>query len=752
MNQTDSISSPSGVMATFTAHAFGSSDVIARHGLETELERVRLLQGQTLYEQGDSGDCLYVLEKGSLGVRLRKRDGREMVIAQESEPGTNVGEMSLLTGQSRLVTVFAQTDVDLVRLTKKGFDRLGEEYPEQLAEFAVATMMPRWQRVQLARVLIDLLGEMDTAALRELQTQLKWQQMENGDILFRQGDPGDAMYFVVNGRLRVVATQPNGDERIVGEIAPGEVVGENAFLTGDAHSATVYAIRETDVFMLTQSDFSHLLERYPQVMMQLARVIIKRQRRSLRLSTAERTRAFTITLIPAGRDVPMADFARELESCLEPFGSVLYLNATQLDRLYGKRVANRMTLDDPMSLVLASWMSDQETHYRTILYVADPTWSLWTQRCVCQADRILIVADASADPAPGPVELAIQSRGATARTDLVLLHAAHVRRPTGTAAWLARRQAHSHYHIRLNDSEHAQRLARRLTGNAIGLVLSGGGARGFAHLGALRALEEFGIPVDRIGGTSMGSLIGAGFAMGRDYTQMFKLARQFSSPKQLFDYTLPFASLMASRKVTGVLTELFGDLRIEDLWQPYFCVSSNLSRAEPVVHQTGLLWKGVRASIAIPGFFTPILHEGDLLVDGGAMNNFPVDIMDELCGGGTVIGVNVSPPKDMAETYSFGSSISGWRLLWNRINPLSERVSVPSLGANLMRTLELNSVYKVKTEQTLADVIISPDVKSYSLMDYPAYEAISELGYQEARKQLGRWQAAVAERNGGEGS
>jgi predicted acylesterase/phospholipase RssA len=330
--------------------------------------------------------------------------------------------------------------------------------------------------------------------------------------------------------------------------------------------------------------------------------------------------------------------------------------------------------------------------------------------------------------------------GATARADLVLLHGADVKRPMGTAAWLARRQVHTCHHVRTNEKAHVQRLSRLLTGRATGLVLSGGGARGFAHLGVLRALEEFGIQVDRIGGTSMGSLIGAGYAMGRDYGEMFELARQFSSPKQLFDYTLPYASLMASHKVTRVLTEMFGDLQIEDLWQPYFCVSSNLSRAEPVVHQTGLLWKGVRASIAIPGFFTPILHEGDVLVDGGAMNNFPVDIMDELCGGGTVIGVNVSPPKEMVEEYSFGSSISGWRLLWNRLNPFSERVQVPSLGANLMRTLELNSAYKIKSEQPLADVIIQPDVKEYSIMDYSSYREITEVGYQEARKQLARWQ------------
>jgi predicted acylesterase/phospholipase RssA/CRP-like cAMP-binding protein len=683
---------------------------------------------------------MYVLKQGNLGVRLRKRDGREIVIAEESEPGTSVGEMSLLTGQSRLVTVFAPTNADLIRLSKQGFDCLEEKYPQALAEFAVSTMMPRWQRVQLARVLIDLLGEIDTAALYELQTQLEWQQLSHREVLFRQGDRSDAMYFVVNGRLRAVAACPDGTERVLGEVSPGEVVGEFSFLAGDRHSATVHAVRETDVFKLTKPVFNNLLERYPQAIMQLTRVVIKRQRQSLRLSPTAQTRAFTLALIPTGPEVPLAEFAHQLEESLVDYGRVLNLDSVCLDSLYGKEGAALITMDEPMSLVLAGWMSEQETKYQTILYVADPIWSSWTQRCVCQADRILIIGKAGADPAPGPVEAAIQSLGAAARTELVLLHPADTERPSGTSQWLAQRQVYTHHHVRLNDAEHVQRLSRRLTGRAIGLVLSGGGARGFAHLGVLRALEESGIQVDRIGGTSMGSLIGAGYAMGRDYKGMFELARRFSSRRQLFDYTLPFASLMSSRKVTNVMFEIFGSFHIEDLWRPFYCVSSNLSRAESVVHQTGPLWRGVRASIAIPGFFTPILHEGDLLVDGGAMNNFPVDIMVELCDGGTVIGVNVSPAEEMAEAYRFGSSISGWSLLWNKINPWTERMRVPNLAVNLIRALELNSVNKIKTEQTLADVLIQPDVKRFSIMDYPSYREISEVGYQEAQSQLARWQ------------
>jgi predicted acylesterase/phospholipase RssA/CRP-like cAMP-binding protein len=741
MSQTDFGSSARELMAAFGAKAFGSPDVFTRHGLETELELVHLPPGKALYEQGEPGDSMYLLLKGHLAVRLRKADGSAMIIAEESEPGISVGEMALLTGQPRLVTVYAVTDAELVRLSKEGFDRLADEHPQEVAKFARAVMMPRWQRVQLALVLTDLFGELDAAALLDLQAELEWQQLERREVLFQRGDPGDAMYFVVNGRLRVVATRRDGSERLVGEVGPGEVVGEFALLTGETHTSTVYAIRETDVFKLAQPVFAKLLDRYPQAMMQITRVIIQRQRRSLRLTRAEQSRSLTLALVPADPEVPLGEFAQHLAGSLEPFGPVLQLDSAHLDDLYGKDGTAAITLDEPMSLVLAGWMSEQETRYGYILYVADPAWTSWTERCVCQADRILIVGRSDADPRPSSVESAIDTTGATARRELVLLHPVETIRPAGTARWLGQRQVLAHHHVRRNDDAHYQSLARRLTGQAIGLVLSGGAARGFAHLGVFRALEELGIPVDQVGGTSMGALMGAGYAMGRSYAEMLQLAEKLANPRQLFDYTLPYASLMASKKVTNVTMELFGDLYVEDLWRPYFCVSSNLTQAEPVLHQTGLLWKSVRASIAIPGVFSPILHEGDVLVDGGAMNNFPVDIMRDLCEEGTVIGVNVSPPKEMPKAYQFGPSISGWQVLWRRINPFARQIHVPNLAANLVRTLEVDSVYLLKSTQSLADLLIQPDVKGFASLDFAAYEPISEIGYQAAREQLAQWQA-----------
>ena len=719
---------------------FKDLDQATLKALEIELKLYHLNKDDVLFKQGDYGDSMYVLIRGRLVVRMQTADGREIVVGEETEPGASVGEMALITGQSRVVTLFAGSEADLVKLSKVGFELLVKEQPHILTGLAELAAR-RWRQTQLAVVLANLLGEFDAIALRDLQIGLEWQQLPHGQILFNQGDPGDAMYIVVNGRLRIVATHPDGSESELDEIGAGEIVGEFALITGEPRTATVYAIRETHLARLSQPFFTRLVASYPQAMMQISRKIILRHPSSLRASAAESISAFNVALIPANQDVPLDEFTQNLAESLAGAGPILHLSSARLNHIYGQEGAAQTPLENPTTPILDSWMSDQETKFQYILYAADPDWSTWTRRCLRQADRILIVGQSSGDPTPGPVELALSSLGVSARTELVILHSASVTRPSGTIEWLSRRQVQTHHHIQKGDRGCMQRLVRRLIGQPTGLVLSGGAARGFAHLGVFRVIEELGIQIDYVGGTSMGALLSAAFAMGRSYAEMVELAREFANPKRMFDYTLPLTSLMTSKKTTDILIELFGELHIEDLWFPYYCVSSNLSRAEPLIHRTGLLWKSIRASTAIPGIFTPILHEGDLLADGGAMNNFPVNIMRESVGGGTVIGVNVSQAHETAEGYHFGDSLSGWQLLWSRINPFSEPIRAPSLAATLVRSLEVSSANQIKISESLADVLIQPDVSHFGMLDFAAFEAISEAGYQAARKQLSHWQS-----------
>jgi predicted acylesterase/phospholipase RssA/CRP-like cAMP-binding protein len=724
--------------AASTVEAFCAESALARWLLEKESERVRLPRGEILFEQGDPGDSMYLLLEGGLGVRLRYPDGGETSLA-ELTPGAIVGEMALLTGQPRTATVHALQDAELIRCSKQGFERLAEEHPGELTAFTQA-ITRRLQEVQLAHALRDLFGELNGGALRELCSGVAWQQLAHGEILFHQDDAGEAMYVVVSGRLRAVVTLPDGEKRVLGELALGEVVGEWGLLSGEPHAATVFAIRETHVAKVGRPVLDRLLERQPRGLMPLTRQIIRRQQRALAPSPGRPSRALSLALIPNNPEVPLMEVAHHLEASLSTLGPALCLDSSHVDQALGRSGAAQAPSGEPSHLVLTAWLSEQEGRYRFLLYMADPTWSTWTQRCACQADRLLIVAQGGTAPAPSPMEGTVASLGIGARRELVLVHPANADQPSGTSAWLAQREVHAHHHVRRHDRAHYDRLARRLAGQATGLVLSGGGARGFAHVGAIRAIDERGLPIDWVGGTSMGALLGGGYAMGRSYEEILRLVERLANPKHLFDYTLPLTSLMASRKVTRALQQVYGDGYIEDLWRPFFCVSSNLSRAEPVVHQAGLLWRCVRSSIAIPGVFSPVLHDGDVLVDGGVMNNFPVDIMRELCEEGTVIGVNVSPPREGTKRYEFGTSISGWRVLWSRLYPFVPRLRVPSLVGSLMRAQEINSVHRMKSIQPLADLLIQPDVRQFGVLDFASFAPIIEVGYQVASEALAEWQ------------
>jgi len=637
-----------------------------------------------------------------------------------------------------LFSVCAASEAVLVKLKKAGFEYLAKRQPHILTDLAETTSR-RWRRAQLAVILANLLGDFDTVTLRDWQTELEWQQLSHGEILFNQGEPGDAMYIVVNGRLRIAAILPDGSETELDEVGTGDIVGEFALITGEPRTATVYAIRETHLVRLSRSSFNRLVAQYPRAMMQVARGIILRHPSSVRVAAKESISSFNVALVPISPELPLDDLAQRLASGLAEVGPCLHLDSIRLDHIYGREGAAQTHLDDPTAAMLDSWLSEEETKFHYLLYVADPAWTTWTRRCLRQADQVLLVCQSNADPAPGPVELAMGSLGIRARTELVLLHPASVVWPSRTSGWLSRRQVQAHHHVGQGDEGCIQRLVRRITGRPSGLVLSGGAARGFAHLGVFRALEELDIQIDFVGGTSMGSLMGAGFAMGRTYHEMVGLARELANPKRLFDYTLPLASLMSSKKVTNVLMEVFGRIHIEDLWRPYFCVSSNLTTAEPVIHRTGPLWKAVRASVAIPGIFSPVLHEGEVLVDGGVMNNFPVDIMRLSCDRGRVIGVNVSQAHEPEGAFHFGSSISGWQVLWSRLNPFGEPIHAPSLASNLVRSLEISSEYQMKTSECLADVIIQPQVSQYGMLDFASYEPIAEAGYQVAIKELTGW-------------
>ena len=257
-----------------------------------------------------------------------------------------------------------------------------------------------------------------------------------------------------------------------------------------------------------------------------------------------------------------------------------------------------------------------------------------------------------------------------------------------------------------------------LTGQAVGLALGGGGARGLAHIGVIRAFQEAGVPIDMIGGTSMGAVIAAQHAMGLDFQTMVEVNRRgWIKMDPLKDKTLPIVALLSGKKLDRMLNMMFGDARIEDLWIKYFCVSVNLTQAETVINKSGSLKLAVRASAGIPAVAPALCDHGDLIVDGGVLNNLPADVMLNLSGG-KVIAVDVSPRRDLAVDPKFCELPSAWQILWSRINPLAESVNVPSILAIMMRTLMLSSAHSANLVSKHVDLYLAPPIDDFGLFDW----------------------------------
>ena len=706
---------------------------------ESELRRIELPAGESLFDQGEIADAMYVVLSGRLRVILQT-DAQNIDIDDLTADAV-VGEMGLLTGRPRNASVEAVEDSVLLRIDIAAYERLSKQNTSLFEELSETTQ-PRWQRVQLAEILTEIFGELDAALLKQIQARLNWIHLSHSDVLARQGDEADSMYIVVNGRVQFTVEEEGGVRRNVGWAGRGESVGEFALLSGGIRSATISAVRQTDVVEITRELSDELTLEHPQFMRSIARMIVERQQRDLGvLSQVSMDDALSITLMPVAGDTNLQLFAEQLAAALDTYGKTLILDATQFDKLYGRSGASQVERDDPSHSAIVSWINEQERTYEYLLFLPDSDWSSWTRRCLGQSDRVLLVGRTGDDPKRGEFETLALENYPDIRFGLALWHSAEIEKPTNTAAWLAERQVAKHYHVRDGDVAHFGRLARRLTGHAITLCLAGGGARGYVHLGVYKAFEELNIPIDMVCGTSFGALIGAKFAQQEPFEAIMEDVRKYARNDDLFDRTLPLVALNSSANLDRFCEINYGDAQIEDLWLPFFAIATNLTQASVEIIEHGSLADTIRKSVAIPGVFAPVIADGDMIVDGGVMNNFPVDIAIEKSESKRVIGIHCAPKTSRRRSYDMTTNISGWRVLSKRLNPFAKNPRVPSIASTIMRSFDVNSLKLARTNERLCELLLQPQPTKFSVLDFERYPDIVKLGYDESIADLTKWRS-----------
>ncbi|XP_068949361.1 patatin-like phospholipase domain-containing protein 6 isoform X3 [Petaurus breviceps papuanus] len=721
--------------------------------------------GTVIARQGDQDVSLHFVLWGCLHVYQRMIDKAEDVCLFVAQPGELVGQLAVLTGEPLIFTLRAQRDCTFLRISKSGFYEIMREQPSVVlsAAHTVAARMSPF--------------------VRQMDFAIDWTSVEAGRALYRQGDRSDCTYIVLNGRLRSVIQRGSGKKELVGEYGRGDLIGVVEALTRQPRATTVHAVRDTELAKLPEGTLSHIKRRYPQVVTRLIHLLSQKILGNLQQLqgpfpgsglgvpppselTNPASNLATVAVLPVCAEVPMVAFTLELQHALRAIGPTLLLNSDIIRARLGASA-----LDSIQEFRLSGWLAQQEDTHRIVLYQTDGSLTPWTVRCLRQADCILIVGLGDQEPALGQLEQRLESTAVRALKQLVLLHREEGPGPTRTVEWLNMRSwCSGHLHLRCprrlfsrrspaklrelyekvfsrRADRHSDfsRLARVLTGNTIALVLGGGGARGCSHIGVLKALEEAGVPVDMVGGTSIGSFIGALYAEERSASRTKQRAREWAKSmtsvfEPVLDLTYPVTSMFSGSAFNRSIHRVFQDRQIEDLWLPYFNVTTDITASAMRVHKDGSLWRYVRASMTLSGYLPPLCDpkDGHLLMDGGYINNLPADIARNM-GAKTVIAIDVGS-QDETDLSNYGDSLSGWWLLWKRLNPWAEKVKVPDMAEIQSRLAYVSCVRQLEIVKSSSYCeYLRPPIDCFKTMDFGKFDQIYDVGYQHGKVVFGGW-------------
>lgn len=556
------------------------------------------------------------------------------------------------------------------------------------------------------------------AALEALAANSDRRILRRGEVLVREGDRSDRFFVVLSGRFTVHRDDVADP---VAEIGQGELVGEIGFFAGLPRIATVVAARDSIVLEIRDDQFEKAAKALPSLRQSVTTFLARRFAMQSPASSHAKDpcRIRTLAIVSAGSSRISPVFIQHLRKTLAVNTQALFLTRAEIeDRFAGIPIDDQPVLD---------WLNQLEAKAEIIIYVADDEPNEWTRVCIRQADSVLLLAEATGAPRLNPSEELALSIHSPSSLRLVLVHGKRSAAVSGTAAWLNERpDLRQHHHVALEDRSDIERLVRFISGEARGFVAAGGGSLGCAHLGVYKAFVEAGASFDYLGGTSSGAAMMAGFAKGLDADEINRRTHRIFVESRAFRRpTLPQFALLDHKVLDRTLQAEYGDVLIEDLWLPFFGLSSNLSSRQPHVHRRGKLWQAVRASGSIPGVLPPFFTaDGDMLVDGGIMNNLPLEQMKELkTGPNVVVSLGSGAPRKHHIDYDSipGASELAVRLL----NPFG-RAGLPKVPS-MIQVITASMLAHRPQEIALGerDVLISPPVSSaIGFMDWSRHSEL----------------------------
>ncbi len=577
-------------------------------------------------------------------------------------------------------------------------------------------------------------NHLDEDLLNQYLERLAFSWVKAGETIMQQGDPSDFLTTVILGRVKVEHENEDGDTKTLTLLGHGQTVGEMGLVTEQPRSASVIAQRDTLLATLSRDSFEQLLQRNPVAFnKQFVKPIINRLHDQVHGITPTHIGLVTMLLLPTAANVDVEPIAASIADTLNGgIASCLHLNKAYLEAHMGQLNEENETDQRRIS----EWLGREEIEHDVVIYTADPTDSLWLKRCLRQSDKIVLVGDGATKPLQSDWVPGLQYPEAAEQQRVLLLLQPHgIERPQGTETWLETFDVAYYYHLQHSGTEHLQRVARLLANRGIGLVLTGGGARGIAHIGLMRRFKEHQIPFDVICGSSSGTVISTGLANG---WAAETFAKYVSKPPK-FKYTIPFSALTAGHGVQAWLDQAFGKLRLEDIWKPNFFPIYNMRTSRLETCDRGQASIFVRAAMALPGLCPPYVKGHDVYLDGGVANYLPIDIMRDRTDIQTVIAVDIVSDikgKKDAPPYAYDGLLSGWKVLLNRINPFSKRLRYVNIGKIMFNSILVAGIQSHRLTRDMADYKIRLVVNEVGLLDFHRLDDLVELGYAGAHAQI----------------
>ncbi|HVV68942.1 MAG TPA: cyclic nucleotide-binding and patatin-like phospholipase domain-containing protein [Gammaproteobacteria bacterium] len=574
----------------------------------------------------------------------------------------------------------------------------------------------------------DIFSALNRSEIKSLAAAATLIELKAGEHLFSRNEASRNAYILISGKLAATTATAHQPGELIGYIMPNEIVGEMSLLAETPRSLTVTAQTDCSLLTIHQQDFQQYCQNNPKLAFKILEVITKRAQGIIK-HYEKSDHAQFVALLPANEQQDLNWLIHSFQQLYPNSDKATFLSYQEIEQAGDHIQQLLLSLKQRSDYVIYPINIHQKQEITDIL--------------MRYADKVVLTAPGYQAPQISPITLTLfNTHHIHTHNELVLFYDSQHQLPSYTKEWLDQGSFFRHHHIFLDKPADIQRLARFMTGSAVGVVLGGGGVKGWAHIGALKALLDANIPIDTIGGTSAGAAVGAAYLMTDDFDSFVakyrKLTKSTLKTLATREITWPLISIFSGKSITATAQEEFSNHLLENLPRPFFCISCNITQKKESIHKQGKLWELIRTTASLPGVIPPMVLNNDLHVDGGVVNNLPVNVMSNfLENSGTIIAISISSLfNSTIPDYTFPPVISWWDALLIKCR-LKKNYKFPSLFYTFIDSMLMGSFSQQRENMKKADILIQPDLSAYTFMGrkIPA-EKLVEIGYQTTQKAL----------------